>query len=108
MDFPGGGRCLGRTSYNESANRFRAEGGDRWFELDPAFTSDDLQGATHLGPLNLSPVNQQARQMDAFAQCILEDRASTVGGAMGRRDMVIIEAIYRSMESGEPVAVIGA
>jgi glucose-fructose oxidoreductase len=108
MDFPGGERCLGRTSYNESANEFRAEGVDRWFELEPAFTSTDLHGATHLGPLNFSPVNQQARQMDAFARCILEDRASIVSGAMGRRDMVIIEAIYRSMKSKVPVAVIDA
>lgn len=108
MDFPGGERCLGRTSYNESANEFRAESGDRWFELEPAFTSNDLEGATHLGPLDFPPANQQARQMDAFARCIFEDRESIVGGAMGRRDMVIIDAIYRSMESEQPVAVIGA
>ena len=55
MDFPGGERCVGRTSYNESANRFRAEGGKRWFELEPAFTSSDLAGATHGGPLQFAP-----------------------------------------------------
>ena len=108
MDFPGGERCVGRTSYNESANRFRAEGGKRWFELEPAFTSSDLAGATHGGPLQFAPVTQQARQMDAFARCILEDRESAVGGAMGRRDMVIIESIYRAMNTGETVDVTGA
>lgn len=105
MEFPAGQRCSGRTSYHESANQFRAEGGGRWFELEPAFTSSDLAGATNLGPLNFDPVNQQARQMDAFARCIIDDRESSVGGDMGRRDMVIIEAIYRAMETGNRVEV---
>jgi glucose-fructose oxidoreductase len=43
--------------------------------------------------------------MDAFARCILDDRESIVGGEMGRRDMVIIEAIYRAMETGQRTEV---
>lgn len=105
MEFPAGQRCGGRTSYNESANRFRAEGGGRWIELEPAFTSSALAGSTNSGPLSFDPVNQQTRQMDAFARCILDDRESIVGGEMGRRDMVIIEAIYRAMETGQRTEV---
>ena len=105
MEFPQGERCRGRTSYNESANRFRADGEGRWFQLDPAFTSSGLSGSTHLRPLNFDPVNQQARQMDAFARCIIDDCESKVGGDMGRRDMVIIEAIYWAMKTGKRVKV---
>jgi glucose-fructose oxidoreductase len=47
------------------------------------------------------PVNQQALQMDDFAQCLLTGRATPVPGEMGRRDLRIIEAIYRAAASGK-------
>jgi glucose-fructose oxidoreductase len=43
--------------------------------------------------------------MDEFAQCIQTGRAMPVTGDMGRRDLVIIEAIYRAMASGRREAV---
>jgi len=46
------------------------------------------------------PPSQQAVQMDDFARCLLEGRESPVPGEMGRRDLVIIEAIYRSAAQG--------
>ena len=45
--------------------------------------------------LPVAPFHQIA-QMDDFAQCVRENRDSRVPGEMGRRDMVIIEAIYAS------------
>ena len=45
-------------------------------------------------------VNQQALQMEAFAQCILEKRPTIVPGEEGLKDMRVIEAIYRSIASG--------
>jgi glucose-fructose oxidoreductase len=101
MEFPGGlkGECF--TSYNDSRNDFRAEAERGWFEMKPAYSYRNLRGATSRGPLNFEPpVNQQARQMDDFAQCILTGRASPVPGEMGRRDMAIIEAIYASAAAG--------
>ncbi|GAB5560729.1 MAG: Gfo/Idh/MocA family oxidoreductase [Synoicihabitans sp.] len=103
MEFPQGEICRGRTSYNASGNHFRAESDSAWFAMDPAFTPRGLAGATHEGPLSFPPLRQQALQMDDFANCILEDRESRVGGAMGRRDMKIIEAIYRSAETGRKI-----
>jgi glucose-fructose oxidoreductase len=38
--------------------------------------------------------------MDDFARCVREGRESPVPGEMGRRDMVILEAIYRSAAAG--------
>ncbi len=43
--------------------------------------------------------------MDDFALCVRDKRESIVGAAMGRRDMVIIDAIYEAMRSGRRVAV---
>jgi predicted dehydrogenase len=41
--------------------------------------------------------------MDAFAQCILEDRDSTVSGEEGLRDLLAVEAIYKSIQTGQRV-----
>jgi glucose-fructose oxidoreductase len=46
------------------------------------------------------PRSQQAVQMDDFARCVREGRESPVSGVMGRRDLVIIGAIYRSAAEG--------
>jgi glucose-fructose oxidoreductase len=61
---------------------------------------------TSRGPLNFTPPNQQALQMDDFANCILNKRESIVGGELGRRDLVIIEAIYKAAATGKRVEVI--
>ena len=108
LEFPEGQVCQAKTSYHGRANRFRADAPRGWFEISPAFGYQGQVAATHRGPVVAVPVNQQALQMDDFARCILDDRESIIGGKMGRRDMVIIEAIYRAMETGERVPIIGA
>ena len=101
LEFHNGARGAGYTSYNDGRNDFRAEAAGGWFELTSAFNYNGLAGATSKGPLRFDPpVNQQARQMDDFAQCVLTGRATPVPGEMGRRDLVIIEAIYASADAG--------
>jgi glucose-fructose oxidoreductase len=100
MEFENGARCAGFTSYNDNRNEFRAEFRSGWFDLRPAFNYNGLAGATSKGALAITPVNQQAAQMDDFALCVLEARESRVGAGMGRRDMAIIEAIYASAAAG--------
>lgn len=100
MEFPGGAIGEGFTSYAEGGNEFRAESEHGWFELRPAFGYGGLQARSDRGPLKIKAVNQQAAQMDDFARCVSENRESPVGGAMGRRDIAIIEAIYASAANG--------
>jgi predicted dehydrogenase len=49
-------------------------------------------------------VPQQARQIDDFADCILNNKPTRVPGEMGLRDMQIIEAIYRAAATGQKVS----
>jgi glucose-fructose oxidoreductase len=101
MDFADGGRGEFITSYNGGINRFRAESDRGWIDISPAFSYNGLQGDSSKGKLSHEPaVNQQARQIDHIAQCIREGRDSDVPGEMGRRDMIIIEAIYASAAQG--------
>lgn len=101
MEFPGGATGEFSTSYNMGLDRFRAEARDGWIEFAPAFQYGGLKVATHKGPLALAvPPSQQALQIDDFARCVRDDQPTIVPGEMGRRDMVIIEAIYASAAAG--------
>lgn len=108
MEFPGGATCTAQTSYQHRADTFKAEGDKGWIQFkEHAFTYRGLVVETSKGPLTYIAPNQQALQMDDFASCLLNGKKSRVPGEMGRRDLVIIEAIYKAMASGqrEPVTV---
>jgi glucose-fructose oxidoreductase len=97
IEFADGARANGSTSYNDERNHFRAEGDGGWFEIEPAYSSRGVRATTSQGPVRVKPpASQQALQIDDFAACVLAGRESRVPGEMGRRDMVLIEAIYAS------------
>lgn len=102
LEFPGGAVCTGRASYQDSANRFRAESDRGWIEFTSAFIYRGLAASTSRGALDFRhpEVNQQALQIDAFAEDVRAGRPGLVPGAMGRRDVAIIEAIYGSAAAG--------
>lgn len=94
------------TSYQQNFDRFRAEGAKGWIHFkERAFGYRVTAPETSRGPLNHPAPNQQALQMDAFARHVQGLEPTPVPGEMGRRDLCIIEAIYRAAASGrrEPV-----
>ena len=107
MEFPGGAVCTAGSSYAWQTNRFRAEGPNGWIDFpENAFAYRDIECRTSRGVLDFDPpVNQQARQMDDFADCILSGRESPVPGELGRRDIRIITAIYEAAATGKRVVV---
>jgi len=106
MEFRNGARCDAVTSFNHSADTFRAEGAKGWIEFKQhAFTYRGIVAETSRNPLNFAAINQQAAQMDDFADCILSGRDTSVPGELGRRDMQIITAIYEAARTGKRVKV---
>lgn len=106
MEFPNGARCDAVTSYNHTADKFRVEGAKGWMEFkEHAFTYRGIVCETSRGPLKYPPTNQQAAQMDDFADCILSGCNTPVPGELGRRDMQIITAIYQAAATGKRVKV---
>ncbi len=88
------------TSHNARANRLFGSCERGWYELDPASTYIPLSGRTSNGPLTFEQESQQKLQMDDFAKHIVLGTPNVVPGAMGKRDMIIVEAIYKSIASG--------
>ncbi|MFD2570808.1 Gfo/Idh/MocA family protein [Spirosoma soli] len=104
LQFADGSVADCKTSYNDKYNQLRAEAAKGWFELSPAYQYDGLKGETSQGKMDIENVPQQARQMDAFANCILTDTPTTVPGEMGMRDVQLIEAIFQAAKTGTKVS----
>jgi glucose-fructose oxidoreductase len=101
MEFANGAKAEFMTSYNGRMDQFRAESAKGWLEIAPAFGYGGYKVTTSKGPVSVTPPpSQQALQIDDFALCVRENRPTRVPGEMGRRDMVIIEAIYASAAAG--------
>ena len=105
FEFPGGITAECMTSYTQPANILRADAEKGWFELSPAYPYNGQRGRTSNGDMNFPQVNQQARQMDDFAQAIKEKRPTPVPGEMGRQDVKILQAIYEAMRTGKRVEI---
>ncbi len=105
MEFPSGAKADCMMSYNKSANNLRVEAEKGWYEVSPAYSYRGIHGKTSKGAMDFPQVNQQALQMDAFAQCILENKPTTVPPEMGRRDVKIMRAIYEAVKSGKRVTL---
>lgn len=89
------------TSHNANGNRLKCHCSKGWFELDPAHSYGPISGRTSNGDVLKFPhKRQQALQMDDFAKHILLDSKNAAPGEMGKRDMIIVEAIYKSISEG--------
>ena len=105
MEFPGGHVSNSYTSYTTPANHLYISTERRWFNLMPAFGYGGIQGMTNEGEINFRPVNQQAVQMDTHSKCILDNLESDASGEEGLKDLKVIEAVYKSIQSGTKVKV---
>jgi len=105
MEFPGGHVSNSYTSYTTPANHLYISTERRWFNLIPAFNYNGIQGSTNRGQLDLPEENQQAVQMDTFSKCILDNLDSDASGEEGLKDLKVIEAIYKAIETGTKAKV---
>lgn len=101
LEFPGNIKVKGKSSYNNNWGYLKAKAEHGWFELEPAYGYGPINGSTSKGPLDFPQINQQAAQMDDFAQCVKLNKPTRVPGEEGLKDMRIVDAIYRSLDSGQ-------
>lgn len=100
FEFPNGSVANIMTSHNISANRLKVSCSNGWFELEPASSYGPLSGTSSKGTIKFPHESQQKLQMDDFAKHILEGAVNRAPGEMGKRDMIIVEAIYSSVANG--------
>jgi glucose-fructose oxidoreductase len=107
LGFKNGARFDGIASYTGGKDMFRAESEKGFIEFKTkAFTYSGAKVETNKGPLDFGPyINQQSKQMDDFAQCVRQNRESRVPGEMGRRDLVVLEAVFEAARTGKKVTI---
>ena len=111
------------AAFDSSAERLRKmvaaaarEGGDVWrdrvrlaLEALLRFASREPDTARTMvveaRAASATAVRRRVELMDDFARCVREKRESIVGGAMGRRDMLIVDAIYEAAKTGQRTRV---
>ncbi|MFS4447779.1 Gfo/Idh/MocA family protein [Maribacter sp. 2307UL18-2] len=101
MEFPNGVVGHMFTSHNANANRLFCSFERGWAELNPCHNYGPLKGRTSDGKeISFPHKSQQMLQMDDFAKHIKTGSTNFAPGEMGKRDMIIVEAIYRSIKEG--------
>ncbi|MEZ4773533.1 MAG: Gfo/Idh/MocA family oxidoreductase [Bacteroidia bacterium] len=103
MNFPGGEVANCSTTYSSYVDRLYVSCYKGYFSLKPSFGGNGTEGETSDGPMTFPVVNQQAAQMDGFAQCISENRRSPISGEEGLRDLRVIEAVLRAADTGKKI-----
>lgn len=99
--FPNGATGSIYTSHNINSNRMYSNFENGWLELHPANSYGPLSGRTSDGKeIKFPHSSQMALQMDDFAKHIMFGSPNVAPGEMGKRDMIIVEAIYQSIAEG--------
>jgi predicted dehydrogenase len=105
LEFPDSLTATAMCSYNSNANYVKLTSENEWFELQNAFSYGGIRAMTNKGKLDIVPVNQQALQMDGFSRCIINGLPSDADGYEGLKDLRVIEALYKSVDTGTKVEV---
>ncbi len=104
MTFPSGAVSTSETTYSSFMDRLYATTGSEWFELRPSFSGLGASGNSSKGKIEFKvPKYQQIRQMDAFADNIVNNTPILASGEEGLIDMKIIETIKKAADTSKKV-----
>lgn len=100
LQFPSGTVANCETGFHANFNYLKVYCEKGWYELDPFSSYNGIKGKKSKGEFNFKQVNQQARQMDEVAWCIMNKKPMRVPGEEGLKDMIIVDRIFESIEQG--------
>jgi glucose-fructose oxidoreductase len=107
LEFPGGVLADIKTSYGENINFLNIQCEKGTLNMAPYSSYNGLKGKSPLGDIHF-PYEvpwQQVKQMDDDAKSIMEKKPMLVPGEEGLRDIRIVEAIYKSANTGQAVTL---
>ena len=114
LRFPSGALANCSSSYGlHQARRLRVYGTEASFNLDHAFDyhgqkleiSRLTEEIEHAETLQIPFKDQFALELDHFAECVKQNLNPYTPGEEGLQDHLIMEAIYKSAQTGRPVTV---
>ncbi len=108
MKFASGATANCLTTYNfNGANSFTVYAEKGRFGMGPAYGYSGQKGWTSdpKVPFEFPPSDHFVLEMDAFSESILNDKPFAVPGEEGLKDLLAVEAIYKSIANGKPEKV---
>jgi predicted dehydrogenase len=111
LRFPSGLVVHGSSTYDAALSSFTfVQGTKGWASLAPVFTFDEVRRLT--GKIakrefarTFKVMDEFALEIDALASAIQNKRAVEADGVEGHRDILILEAIYESARTKQPVSI---
>jgi predicted dehydrogenase len=107
MKFPSG--VISHSVSTYAANGlmgFRVATTRGYFGLEPAYFYNGNRGRRSDGAeINIPVADQFAKELDDFADCIINKKQTKVSGEMGLSDVKYLMAVYDSIKKGRPVTV---
>jgi len=106
LEFPGGIVADCETSFGKDMNTLNVKCNNGGYKLEPFQQYSGINGITTDGiKLNATIPNQQAKQMDEDALSIINNTPVLVPGEEGWKDILVVEAIYRSVKEKGRVTI---
>ena len=106
LEFPNGIIADCETSFGKNMNTLNVKCNKGGYKLEPFQQYSGINGITTDGiQLNAAIPNQQAKQMDEDAVAIINNTPVLVPGEEGWKDIVVVEAIYRSVKEKGRVVI---
>lgn len=105
--FPSGAVATSSCMANANIDRLYAAADNGFFELSPALSYGPFNGRSSQGVFSFPVVNQQAALVDDVARHILAGKPMPdhIAGEEGRRDLLILDAIYRAADTGQKISL---
>jgi predicted dehydrogenase len=107
LHFLSGAVCTSTTASSCNIDRFFASADSGSFELSPGLSYGPFKGKSSQGAFNFPVINQQAAQLDGIAPYILDNKPlpSHISGEEGRKDLRVLDGIYKAARSGQKVTL---
>lgn len=107
MDFPSGVVANCSTTYKfNGMNSFTAFCDKGKFGMGPAYGYGGNKAFAGNESIEKPTIDQFAAEMDDFSKVVKQDGTSIVSGEEGLRDMLVVDAIYKSIRTGQTEAVV--
>lgn len=100
LEFPGNILANCTSSIGMNVNYLNTTASKGFYNLTPFQSYSGIKGITSDGILNKVIPNQQAKQMDDNALSIKNDSSVLVPGEEGMKDIIVVEAIHKSVREG--------
>ena len=107
LEFAGGVTATCETSFGKSMNDLKVTCASGWYKLSPFQSYSGINGITSNGTRLNAPIpNEQAAQMDDDALAIMNKTPLIVPGEEGLKDILVVDAIYKSVAEKRKVTII--